>query len=310
MRCTWLAKLETMTRPVVVRKTVSIAGASSPSETVKPGTSALVESTRNRSTPSSPSRAKARRSVTRRSSGNWSILKSPVCSTSPAEVRMATASPSGMEWLTATNSQSNEPNVRRSSSATSTVLGRDAVLGELGLQEGQGQPGADDGDVGALAQQVRDTADVVLVAVGEHDRLDLVEAVPDPGEVGDDDVDAGLVLVGEEHPAVDDRGAGPRARRRSCCGRSRPGRRAARSAARCAAGPEGCRCPCGEALAGSSSASCRGGGVGRQGGRFDALGGIHGENLPWRGPGADRATGPHRVIPTGSRPRRGSRSGH
>ena len=77
MRCTWLAKLETMTRPVVLRKTVSMAGASSPSEIVKPGTSALVESTRKRSTPSSPSRAKARRSVIRPSSGNWSILKSP-----------------------------------------------------------------------------------------------------------------------------------------------------------------------------------------------------------------------------------------
>jgi hypothetical protein len=50
---------------------------------VKPGTSALVESVRKRSTPSSPSRAKARRSVSRPSSGSWSILKSPVCSRSP-----------------------------------------------------------------------------------------------------------------------------------------------------------------------------------------------------------------------------------
>ena len=33
---------------------------------------------------------------------------------------------------------------------------------------------------------------------------DLVEPVPDPGEVGQDHVDARLVLLGEEHAAVDD----------------------------------------------------------------------------------------------------------
>ncbi len=124
MRCTWLAKLETITRRGAVRITCSIAGFSSRSEVVKPGTSALVESVRKRSTPSSPRRAKARRSVIRSSRGNWSILKSPVCSTIPALVRIATARPSGMEWLTATNSQSKGPNVRRSPSRTRTVRGR------------------------------------------------------------------------------------------------------------------------------------------------------------------------------------------
>ena len=90
----------------------------STSGVVKPGTSALVESVRNRSTPSSPSRAKARRSVIRPSSGSWSILKSPVCSTRPAGVRIATASASGIEWLTAMNSRSNGPRVSRSPSRT------------------------------------------------------------------------------------------------------------------------------------------------------------------------------------------------
>ena len=55
--------------------------------------------------PSRPSRAKPPRSVSRPSSGSWSILKSPVCSTIPAGVRIATASASGIEWLTAKNSQ-------------------------------------------------------------------------------------------------------------------------------------------------------------------------------------------------------------
>ena len=103
---------------LLVWKTRSRTGEISFSAVVKPGTSALVESVRNRSTPSSPSRANARRSVIRPSSGSWSILKSPVCRTSPAPVRIATASASGIEWLTATNSRSQGPKLIRSPSAT------------------------------------------------------------------------------------------------------------------------------------------------------------------------------------------------
>ena len=105
-------------------KTRSIAGVMSFSGVVKPGTSAFVESVRNRSTPSSPSRANARRSVMRPSSGSWSILKSPVHSRLPAGVRTKTASASGIEWLTATNSQSNGPIFSRWPSFTAIVYGR------------------------------------------------------------------------------------------------------------------------------------------------------------------------------------------
>ncbi len=114
---------------------------------VKPGTSALVESTRKRSTPSSPSRAKARRSVSRPSSGSWSILKSPVCSSVPAGVRIATASASGIEWLTATNSQSKRPELLALPLLDVEGVGLDPVLLELGLDQGQGQLGADQRDV-------------------------------------------------------------------------------------------------------------------------------------------------------------------
>ena len=117
-RCTWLAKQATMSRCWLFWNTRSSTGLMSASGVVNPGTSAFVESVRNRSTPSSPSRAKARRSVIRPSSGSWSILKSPVCSTMPAPVRIATARASGMEWLTAMNSSSNGPSVRRSPSLT------------------------------------------------------------------------------------------------------------------------------------------------------------------------------------------------
>ena len=57
---------------------------------------------------------------------------------------------------------------------------------------------------GLQLEQVRHRADVVLVAVREHDADDVVEPVPDRLEVGQDQVDAGLVLLGEEHAAVDD----------------------------------------------------------------------------------------------------------
>ena len=78
------------------------------------------------------------------------------------------------------------------------------VLLELGLDQGQRQLRTDDRDVVALAQQVGHAADVVLVAVRQHDADDVLEAVPDGAEVGQDQVDAGLVLLGEQHAAVDD----------------------------------------------------------------------------------------------------------
>ena len=71
---------------VTDKRLIAKTGMISRSEGVKPGTSAFVESTRKRSTPLSPSAAKALRSVMRPSKGSWSILKSPVCRTLPAEV--------------------------------------------------------------------------------------------------------------------------------------------------------------------------------------------------------------------------------
>ena len=108
-RCTWLAKQATIRRLGASRNTPSITGEMSRSGVTKPGTSALVESTSRRSTPSSPRREKPARSVSRPSRGSWSSLMSPVCSTVPPGVRTATARASGIEWLTAKNSQSNVP---------------------------------------------------------------------------------------------------------------------------------------------------------------------------------------------------------
>ncbi len=70
MRCTCEANEATITRRGVALKTRSSTGMMSRSEVVNPGTSALVESTMNKSTPSAPNLAKVGRSVTRPSNGN------------------------------------------------------------------------------------------------------------------------------------------------------------------------------------------------------------------------------------------------
>ena len=122
----------------------------------------------------------------------------------PAGVRMATASASGMEWLTATNSQSKGPMRSRWPSATSSVYGRmrcswsfASIRASVSLEPMSGMSGFS-------RSRIRHAADVVLVPVREDDALDVVEAVPDGREVRQDQVDAGLLLLGEEHAAVDD----------------------------------------------------------------------------------------------------------
>src|SRR6185436_15138429 len=75
---------------------------------------------------------------------------------------------------------------------------------ELGLDQRQRQRRADQRDVGLETKEVGNCPDVVLVAVSEHDRLDVVKAVLDVLEVRQDQVDAGVVVLGEEHSTVDD----------------------------------------------------------------------------------------------------------
>ncbi len=78
------------------------------------------------------------------------------------------------------------------------------MLFELRLDERERESRADDRDVALELEQVRHGADVVFVTVREHDADDVVEALLDRLEVGQDQVDARLVLLGEQHAAVDD----------------------------------------------------------------------------------------------------------
>ncbi len=138
---------------------------------VKPGTSALVESTRKRSTPSSPSRA------------NAAQVGDPVVERELVHLEVA-----GVQHQTGVGADRDGEPVgdrvvdrdelaveraeRRAGRprATSTVTG--VIRCSLSLASMKASVSFEpiSGDVGALAQQVGHAADVVLVAVGQDDR--------------------------------------------------------------------------------------------------------------------------------------------
>ena len=75
---------------------------------------------------------------------------------------------------------------------------------ELGLDQGKGELRADERNVPLAGEQERDRTDVVLMPVGEDDRLDVVQPPVEVGEVGEDEIDPRVVVLGEEDPTVDD----------------------------------------------------------------------------------------------------------
>jgi hypothetical protein len=83
-------------------------------------------------------------------------------------------------------------------------IGLDPPLDQFRLDQSKRELRADQRDVGLVGEQVGHRADVVFVTVGEHDRLHVVEPVDQRPEVRQDQVDAGLLHVGEQHAAVDD----------------------------------------------------------------------------------------------------------
>ena len=79
-----------------------------------------------------------------------------------------------------------------------------AVLVELGAHHRRGERAAVDGRRAVeLAQHEGQRADVVLVPVGEHDRLDVLGPLAQVGEVGQHQVHPELVGRGEHQPGVD-----------------------------------------------------------------------------------------------------------
>ena len=114
----WLAKHATTTSRGARATRSRSTGPTVRSLGMNPISSALVESDRKTCTPRRASSANAWRSVGRPSSGVWSSLKSPECSTVPNGVSMATATPSGMLCVTRRKRMSNGPSRISSPGAT------------------------------------------------------------------------------------------------------------------------------------------------------------------------------------------------
>ncbi len=77
------------------------------------------------------------------------------------------------------------------------------VLLELALDQPQREARGIDRGVDALEQK-RQPADVILVAVGEHDSAQLFAVLLHIAEVGDDQIHAGHLLIREGQTAIDD----------------------------------------------------------------------------------------------------------
>ena len=80
----------------------------------------------------------------------------------------------------------------------------DAMLLALGFDESQRELGTDQRNIRTKLQQIRHATDMILVAVGEHQSIDLVETILDVMEVRQDQINARLLLFREKHTAVDE----------------------------------------------------------------------------------------------------------
>ena len=141
MRGIDVAKQERKTRPRVRCMTSSNAGTSESSSGVKPACSTLVLSERRARTPRSPQAESASRSVRSSSGASGSILKSPLATTTPAGVSIASAKLSETLWATRIGWTRNGPSstvspgriVRRSAWAPRSARRRRAKPSVSGL---------------------------------------------------------------------------------------------------------------------------------------------------------------------------------
>ena len=77
-----------------------------------------------------------------------------------------------------------------------------AMLFELAFDVGKGELGAVDGNV-EFGEDPGQAADVVLVAVSEHDAADLAAVLDKIADVGHDNVDPEKLFFGEHEAGVD-----------------------------------------------------------------------------------------------------------
>ena len=80
----------------------------------------------------------------------------------------------------------------------------DAVLFEFGVDKGKRQCRTEKFDIFSTFQKVRHSTDVVFMAMSQNHADDILHAIVQIVEVRQNHVDAGLMLFGEQHSAVDD----------------------------------------------------------------------------------------------------------
>ena len=164
----------------------------------------LVESQTKASTPSSPIRVSVSELGGSASTGVSSIFQSPVWKMRPCGVSISRPLPSGIEWASATKVTLNGP----SSTLPSALddVERDMAGQPLFLELAGDQPGGERRRVERhleVVGEVGKRADMVLVAVGEDDPGELVLLLLDELQLGQDQVDARVIGVGEGQPEVD-----------------------------------------------------------------------------------------------------------
>ena len=136
---------------------------------------------------------------------------------------------SGIECAIRTSSIRNGPTSTGPSSGTDLdKLGPvgELVLGELRGNEAERELRAEDARDVDLSEEVGQPANVILVRVGEDDRRDGAGTFGEVRDVGQDEIDAEMLVAGEREPCVDHERPVLPTRRRSCSSRSRQARRA------------------------------------------------------------------------------------
>ena len=77
------------------------------------------------------------------------------------------------------------------------------MLLELALDKSEGKPGAVNRDIDFL-KKVCKASDVILMTVGKNDSAEFILVLDDVGEIGDNEVYAEHIIVGECESAVHD----------------------------------------------------------------------------------------------------------
>ena len=179
--------------------------ATSASDGERPSRTALVESPISASTPASPSSRSRRSSVGTPMIGVGSIFQSPVCSTVPAEVWIASACDSGIECATGMNSTLNGPRSMRPPDGTTVTGIFGGLRSEAHLASNRAALNLRRVDRAfQLRPQIDDGAEMILMGVRQHEADQILALLLQEADVRHDQVDARqMFLVAERHAEID-----------------------------------------------------------------------------------------------------------